>query len=186
MIRLPWDADSCGRDRGGERVGAGEHGEPQARGERPHPAPLLEVERERDEERRLTGPEADLGEQPGAERPVGEQAEVEQRGSTPAREPALVDDEQRKQHRRRGERQPRPQRPAALAALDEREHERDECRRGERSPAQVERRTAAARGLRNEGRGEREREGADRHVDEEAAAPAEPSGSSAIRPPPIS
>ena len=67
-------------------VGDREDGEHEPRLQRVEPAPLLEVQREHEEERCLTAPEHELRQQPGAERALAEQPGVEQRRTSAPRD----------------------------------------------------------------------------------------------------
>ena len=58
--------------------------------QRAHPAALLEVQREHEEERRLAAPEHELREQPRADRALREQRRGEQRRAAAAREAPLM------------------------------------------------------------------------------------------------
>ena len=140
-----------------DEVGDGEDREHEPGLEGVEPAPELEVQREDEEERRLAGPEHELGQQPGAERAVAEQRRIEQRRAAAAAEPALVDGERAEQDGRGAECQPRPQRPAVLAALDERQDDRRQPGGDEHRPGDVDPARAPGVRLGDEARGERER-----------------------------
>ena len=135
---------------------------------------LLEVQRQDQEERGLAAPEHELGQQPGAERALPEQGEVEQRSSATAQQGALLRGEGEQDRRCRGQRQPRPQGPSMLAPIDERQHDRGEAGGDQHSADYVETARCVSLRLGHQRRRQRERQQSDRHVDEKAAAPAEP------------
>ena len=112
----------------------------------------LQVQREDEEERRLPGPEHELGQQPGAERAVAEQRGVEQRRAAAAAEPALVGGERgrattgaaaRHSHVHSGQPCWRPSTSGSTTAISA---ERDEDGAGEVDAARALRRATRGRG----------------------------------------
>jgi hypothetical protein len=133
---------------------------------------LLQVEREHEEERRLTGPESELRDEARPERAITEQRQIEQRRATPPGEAALLREERRQDRGRRRERDPRPDRPTVLTSLDQRQHDRRQPGTDEYGADQIEAAGPLTTRLGDEPWRQRQRYYADRHVDQEAASPA--------------
>src|SRR5262249_386595 len=103
------------------QVCRGQYCEHQPRLERIEAAPVLEIQRQDEEERRLAAPERELGQESAVERALLEQREVQQRRTASPTEPLLVPDKGTQEERRGGQAQPAPDRPPGLAAFDERQ-----------------------------------------------------------------
>jgi len=82
-----------------------------------------------------------------------------------------MDGERSQQQRRGGQGQPGPQRPAVLLALDQRQDDRGQAKRDQRGARQVKAGLLAA-GLGDGLAGQQQPEHADRHIQQENAAPA--------------
>ena len=162
----------CGK-RGGE-VRDRQDGEHEARVQCAEPSPGLQIQREDEEERRHAGEERERREQARGECALPEQGRVEQGLAAAIADAPLVGGEDREDHGREGEADQRPGRPALAPALDQRQHERDQRERHERRARQVDPAGSLDPRLRHETGRQRQCDDSDRHVDQEARAPAEP------------
>jgi hypothetical protein len=84
-----------------------------------------------------------------------------------------VDGEEAERDRRGAEAQPRPRRPAVLAALDQRQDDVDQAEGDQGRPHEVQPVGALGARLGHRAGGDRQRDEADGHVDQKAAAPAQ-------------
>lgn len=137
-------ADPPGEQHRGEVAGA-HAGEHDAREQRRQVAPVLQVEREHEEEGRGNPAKGDRGQRAHREGAVAEDGQPDERGAARGRTGALVRHERRDEHGRAGQRQPRPQRPALLPALHQRQDDGGQRGAHQRGAGQIRHRPLAPR-----------------------------------------
>ena len=169
MLLAERDPDAGG-DHRAERVR--ERDEPGR--ERATARPLLQVDRQQEEEGGDPAEEGEGGEEPAAEGPVAQEVRVEDRLPTARGEPLFDRHEDPEQHDAAREEAPAPARPAPRLPLDDRQEDEHE-RRGEKHDAEhVEPRPRACPRLGQHAPPDEQRDEADGDVDEEDHPPAEP------------